>query len=101
MSQDDKTTSLRRFRSLNPHPERVQDPLFLSNAFFDSRDLVQVRYEMLRRVHEEGLSVSETAETVRRYPADMVRGGPQLPERWVVRAGAAKAWTARWPQAQR
>ena len=62
MPQDDKSSSLRRFRSLNPHPERVQDPLFLSNAFFDPRDLVQVRYEMLRRVHEEGLSVSETAE---------------------------------------
>ena len=62
MPQDDKARSLRRFRSLNPHPERVRDPLFLSHAFFDPRDLVQVRYEMVRRVREDGLSVSETAE---------------------------------------
>ena len=36
MPQDDKARSLRRFRSLNPHPERVRDPLFLSHAFLRS-----------------------------------------------------------------
>jgi hypothetical protein len=30
------------------------DPLFASNAFFDRRDLVQVKYEMLRQVDVEG-----------------------------------------------
>ena len=58
---EDKARALRQYNSLNPHPERVRDELFLSNAFFDPRDLVQVKYEMLRRVHEDGLTVSESA----------------------------------------
>ena len=44
---DAKTRSLKQHGCLNPHAERVRDELFLSNAFFDPRDLVQVRYEML------------------------------------------------------
>lgn len=56
-----KTDSLRKHGTLNPHPDRVNDPQFLSEPFFDARDLVQVRYEMLRRVSREGQSVSESA----------------------------------------
>jgi len=44
---------------LNTRP--VQDPLFQESDFFDSRDLVQVKYEMLRRVEQEGHSVRQTA----------------------------------------
>ena len=58
---DDKSESLRKHGALNTHPERVSDPQFLSDPFFDPRDLVQVRYEMLRRVTKEGQSVSESA----------------------------------------
>ena len=47
---DAKTRSLKEHGCLNPHAERVRDELFLSNPFFDPRDLLQVRYEMLRRV---------------------------------------------------
>ena len=39
---------------------RVLDELFRSNAFFDPLDLVQVKYEMLRRVRQDGLSVTHT-----------------------------------------
>ena len=46
---------------LNPHPERVRDELFERHAFFDARDLVQVRYEMVRRVLVEGQPVGKTA----------------------------------------
>ncbi len=60
--KNDKAESLRRLGTLNRHPERVSDPRFLSDPFFDPRDLVQVRYEMLRRVHREGRSVSESAQ---------------------------------------
>ncbi len=60
--KNDKTESLRRLGTLNRHPERVSDPRFLSEPFFDPRDLVQVRYEMLRRVRREGQSVSESAQ---------------------------------------
>jgi len=39
----------------------VADPLFAESDFFDSRDLVQVKYEMVRRVKAEGQTVSASA----------------------------------------
>ena len=47
--------------TLNPHPEQVSDRLFAEQEFFDARDLVQVKYEMLRRVRLEGQSVVDTS----------------------------------------
>jgi transposase len=48
---------------LNPFPEKISDPKFRAGEFFDPRDLVQVRYEMLRRVSVDNLSVTQaTAE---------------------------------------
>lgn len=47
--QDVKTRFLADHQALHPHPERVRDTLFQQDGFFDSYDLVQVRYEMLRR----------------------------------------------------
>ncbi|MCR4340610.1 MAG: helix-turn-helix domain-containing protein [Gemmatimonadaceae bacterium] len=41
----------------------MRDPLFASHEFFDPRDLVQVKYEMLRRVDVEGQPVARTADT--------------------------------------
>jgi transposase len=58
---DPKDLALRQQGSLNPHPEQVTDELFLTNEFFDARDLVQVKYEMLRRVDNEGQPVSRSA----------------------------------------
>lgn len=48
-SQDVKAQFLADQKTLHPHPERVRDALFAQGGFFDPRDLVQVRYEMLRR----------------------------------------------------
>jgi transposase len=58
---DPKLQSLRQQGSLNPRPQSVRDELFASGDFFDSRDLVQVKYEMLRRVQEDGQPISEAA----------------------------------------
>ena len=59
---DGKLAALRRHHAQHPHPDAVRDPAFASgNPFFDPHDLVQVRYEMLRRVREEGRSVTGTA----------------------------------------
>jgi transposase len=55
---DGKTEALRAQGALHPHPETVDDPLFGSHEFFDPRDLVQVKYEMLRRVDIDGQSVT-------------------------------------------
>ena len=47
--------------TLNPAPEKVRDPKFRETEFFDPRDIVQVKYEMLRRVSMESASVADTA----------------------------------------
>src|ERR1700687_4035732 len=58
---DPKFLALRQQGCLNPHPERVSDELFQTREFFDPRDLVQVKYEMLRRVEIDGLPVNRSA----------------------------------------
>ena len=58
---DPKTDALRGQGCLHPHPEKVADELFAATEFFDARDLVQVKYEMLRQVRVDGQSVSDSA----------------------------------------
>lgn len=60
-SRPGKLDALRQQGTLDPHPEAVTDELFQDNEFFDPRDLVQLKYEMLRRVEVEQDSVSRTA----------------------------------------
>lgn len=59
--EDAKETALRRSRTLNPRPQDVTDEAFASGEFFDARDLVQVKYEMVRRHWEGGASVTAAA----------------------------------------
>lgn len=47
---------------MNPRAERVTDELFRHTPFLDARDLVQVKYEMVRRVQMDGGSVVRAAE---------------------------------------
>ncbi|MDA8057874.1 MAG: helix-turn-helix domain-containing protein [Actinomycetota bacterium] len=58
---DPKEDALRAARALNPRPEAVVAPEFAGSEFFDARDLVQVKYEMLRRAREDGSTVSDAA----------------------------------------
>ena len=58
---DPKVSALQDARALNPHPEAVADPQFAESQFLDPRDLVQVKYEMVRRVRLDGHSVSASA----------------------------------------
>ena len=60
-ARDGKAEELAASRTLNPRPAAVVDEGFRSAAFFDARDLVQVKYEMVRRVEADGLSVSVAA----------------------------------------
>ncbi len=59
---DPKTAFLRARGLLHPHAEKVRDELFRSRPFFDPRDLLQVRYEMLRRHRVDGLSIPKVVE---------------------------------------
>lgn len=56
-----KRRSLEEHGSLNRRPEAVRAPLFAEHDFFDPEDLVQVKYEMLRRVRVDGETVSAVA----------------------------------------
>jgi transposase len=58
---DAKEAALAETRTLNPRPEAVRDEQFGSSEFFDARDLVQVKYEMVRRVRVDAAPVTQTA----------------------------------------
>jgi hypothetical protein len=56
-----KRDALKRHGTLNPHPDAVTDPLFEAGDFFDRDDLLQLKYEMLRRVTVDKQSVTQSA----------------------------------------
>lgn len=58
---DAKRRALQEQGCLNPRPDSVRDDRFRGGDFFDPGDLVQVKYEMLRRVQTDGDSVSAAA----------------------------------------
>ncbi|NSW92881.1 MAG: helix-turn-helix domain containing protein [Firmicutes bacterium] len=60
---DEKLKVLDENNTLNKNADKVKDVLFQNNPFFDKRDIVQVKYEMLRAVEKNGRPVSETAKT--------------------------------------
>ena len=59
--KNSKADNLREEGTLNPSPEKVLDPKFRENEFFDPRDIVQVKYEMLRRVSVDHDPVTDIA----------------------------------------
>lgn len=80
--RDRKIELLRREGALNRRPQRVRAPWFLGNRFFDARDLVQVKYEMLRHVRVEGADKTQAAAlfgvsrpTFYQAEADFARAG--------------------------
>jgi hypothetical protein len=91
-----KRDALKRHGTLNPHPDVVTDPLFQTGEFFDPGDLVQVKYEMLRRVRVDKHPVSQSASafgfsrpTYYQAEADFQRDGLMglLPEKRGPRQG--------------
>jgi transposase len=80
--RDRKTQLLSQHGGLNRRSERVRAPWFLGNRFFDARDLVQVKYEMLRCVRVEGADKAHAAAlfglsrpTFYQAEADFARAG--------------------------
>ena len=59
--RDAKTKALRKHGSLNPRSHEVSDELFQQSEFFDPRDIVQVKYEMLRRVRVDDVSITRAS----------------------------------------
>jgi transposase len=61
-SDDQKARALRERRCLNPRPETVNCELFAGDDFFDPRDLLQVKYEMVRSVRTEKAPIRQAAQ---------------------------------------
>jgi len=61
MPEDRKYVSLKKSGTLNKDFREVKDKLFKEHSFFDAKDLVQVKYEMLRRISRDETSVTEAS----------------------------------------
>jgi len=57
-----KVETLRQHGCLNLKPDAVHDELFVTTEFFDPRDLLQVKYEMVRRVRVEAQPINQIAQ---------------------------------------
>ena len=61
-AKQSKVSALTEDGTLNPAPLKVSDPKFREESFFDPRDIVQVKYEMLRRVSVDKMSVTQVSD---------------------------------------
>lgn len=61
-SDKQKEQHLRNGGTWNAAADAVTDGIFADSDFFDPRDLILVKYEMLRRVRVDCLSVMEAAQ---------------------------------------
>ena len=61
--QDQKREVLKKHGVLHKRHEQVTDELFRQGDFFDPRDLIQVKYEMLRRIYKDKKTIQTVART--------------------------------------
>ena len=61
-TRETKRKALQRQGTLNLRPNDIAHPLFQTGDFFDSDDMIQVKYEMLRQVRVEQQPVSQSAK---------------------------------------
>jgi hypothetical protein len=97
--RDPKEEALAAARCLNPRPEQVTDPEFLASGFFDARDAVQVKYEMVRKVRAGGAAVTEAAAAFGYSHPAYYAAAAALESSGLEGLVAGRAWAARRPQA--
>jgi transposase len=61
-TRETKRKALQRQGTLNLRPNEITHPLFQTSDFFDSDDMIQVKYEMLRQVRVEQQPVTQSAK---------------------------------------
>jgi hypothetical protein len=96
-SEPPKVKALLEEGTLNPTPDKVRDPKFRENEFFDPRDLVQVKYEMLRRASVEKHVGNRRHRGVRRLEANLLSDQVQLRQSWRGWVSTTKARSTRSP----
>lgn len=57
-----KRQALQASGTFNPRASQVRHPLFQDSKFFDPEDLLQLKYETLRALDEEGASIAQAAK---------------------------------------
>jgi len=57
-----KTEMLKENGTFNTNHKNVNSRIFSGSPFFDAKDLIQVKYEMLREVSLEGKSVTQASK---------------------------------------
>ena len=98
---DPKLVALAASGTVNPHAQEVKDSVFIDSDFFDARDLVQVRYEMLRRVRTDGQSIAEVAARFGVSRPTFYKAQADFEPRWLAGAAAGQAGAARTAQDHR
>ena len=98
---DGKTRALAASRTLNRDPEKVTDPAFAPGSFFDPADLVQVKYEMVRRSETDGVPVPQRPRRRSGSPASAVYGQVGAGRAGPGRADPGQARSQGRPQAHR
>ena len=73
-ARDGKAEELAGSRTLNPRPETVANEAFHGSEFFDARDLVQVKYEVVRRVEADRVLGERSGGRVRVLAAVVLFG---------------------------
>ena len=78
----DKEDRLKASNTFNPDYDKISDPKFSIDSIMDPRDLLQVRYELVRSVEYDNTPITHAAEeygvserTARRYIQSMKAGG--------------------------
>ena len=84
--RDPKSAALAQDGVLNPNPGAVRDVLFTGNPFFDAKDLVQVRYEMVRRHQVRRPCNQRSGRGVRRHPPDLLQSPERIAGWWARRS---------------
>ena len=99
--QAEKRDRLKKSATLNRTPENVSAPMFAADDCFDARDLLQVRYEMVRRVRRNQATLAQAAArfgvsraTCFRMVKSFDRGGLQ----GLIPAGVDRAGRTRSPR---
>jgi hypothetical protein len=84
--------------TFNPNPEKVRDPKFRGSEFFDPHDAVQVKYEMLRRVSIDNVSVTDASDEYGVSRQTSTRPGlPDWSRQSRVPADPTRSTTKSWP----
>src|SRR6185312_12507763 len=90
---DTKMHALAASRTLNPRPEKVTDPAFGAGGFFDPADLVQVKYEMVRRAEVADVPASRGAAEFGFSRQSLYSARAALRERGLAGLVPARPWT--------